>query len=255
MEVDSGGINVKFTWDEELSELHAGTNWGPSTRAHCSAIKLLRQAMLKSPKWEGRLAGKVDAMIREHLGDLKHLIKEHGSLADALASAVELEGSLVEAVTDLKAEMDRFWEELKDFAMEADISKEYILNIITRIREHAKRETLRCAELVDNLYETVHLLLQSPPGSSTTLASPIQPLIPGKLLHGLDGDTCFGFVNMGGNVVALTMNYLFSVVQDLQSKVDVLTERPKNTRVYLKPFPPSHSSGSGLSPRTPPGEV
>jgi hypothetical protein len=111
-------------------------------------------------------------MIREHLGDLKHLIEEYGSLADAMASAVESGGSLVEAVADLKAEMDCFWEELKEFALEANVSKEYIPDIITHVWEHAKREMLHCAELIEDLYETVHLLLQSPPGSSTTLAPP-----------------------------------------------------------------------------------
>ncbi len=50
IEVDSGGTNIEFTWDEELSKLGAGTNWGPSACAHCAAIKLLRQAMLKSPR-------------------------------------------------------------------------------------------------------------------------------------------------------------------------------------------------------------
>jgi hypothetical protein len=38
---------------------------------------------------------------------------------------------------------------------------------------------------------------------------------------------------MGGNDIAPTMNYLFSVVQDLQSKVDVLTKRSKNTGVIF----------------------
>ena len=40
----------------------------------------------------------------------------------------------------------------------------------------------------------------------------------------LEGDTPLGVASVGGSETALTSNYLFGLIRDLQAKVDVLTE-------------------------------
>jgi hypothetical protein len=51
---------------------------------------------------------------------------------------------------------------------------------------------------------------------------------------GIDGDTPQGIVSVGGCETVITSNYLFGLIQELQAKVDVLTERSKNTGVIFR---------------------
>jgi hypothetical protein len=49
----------------------------------------------------------------------------------------------------------------------------------------------------------------------------------------VDADTPLGTVSIGGNATTVTATMLFSMVRDLQAKVEVLTERLKNTGVIF----------------------
>jgi hypothetical protein len=46
---------------------------------------------------------------------------------------------------------------------------------------------------------------------------------------GIDGNTLLGVASVGGCETVIMGNYLFSLIRDLQAKVDVLIERSKNT--------------------------
>ena len=56
----------------------------------------------------------------------------------------------------------------------------------------------------------------------------------GDNILGIDSDTPLGVASVGGNEIVITANYLFGLIRDLQAKVDVLTERSKNTGVIFK---------------------
>jgi hypothetical protein len=144
MDIDPMGVECKFGWEEDISKLGIRTDWGLSAWAHHAAIDLLRYAMLKSSKWEVQLSIKVDARICKQLGKLKHLIEEHGSLADAMTASFESGEALMEDADALKAEMERFYKELKAFAEEAYISKEYLLDIISRVCQNTKKDSCCC---------------------------------------------------------------------------------------------------------------
>ncbi len=45
---DESDLEVKFDWQDDISNLGAGTDWGPPVRAHRAAIDLLRRAMMLS---------------------------------------------------------------------------------------------------------------------------------------------------------------------------------------------------------------
>jgi hypothetical protein len=46
-------------------------------------------------------------------------------------------------------------------------------------------------------------------------------------------DTPLSTVSIGGNATPLMANLLFTMIQDLQAKVDILTERSKSTGVIF----------------------
>jgi hypothetical protein len=48
-------------------------------------------------------------------------------------------------------------------------------------------------------------------------------------IQGIDNNTPLGVATVGGKEVVISANYLFSMVRELQAKVDILTECSKNT--------------------------
>jgi hypothetical protein len=50
---------------------------------------------------------------------------------------------------------------------------------------------------------------------------------------GVDGNTPLGVATVGGSEIIISANYLFGMIRELQAKVDVLTERSKNTGVIF----------------------
>ena len=66
---------------------------------------------------------------------------------------------------------------------------------------------------------------------------------------GINGDTALGIASVEGCETVITANYLFGLIQDLQAKVDVLTERSKNTGVIFQQvaFPLKRSSIFGTA--------
>jgi hypothetical protein len=45
---DESDLKVEFDWQDDISDLGAGTDWGPPVHAHCAALDLLQRAMMLS---------------------------------------------------------------------------------------------------------------------------------------------------------------------------------------------------------------
>ena len=153
--------------------------------------------------------------------------------------------------------MDSFSKDIRVFAEPAKLSSETVLGIISRIRDkvnsrhQAMRSRLKMLEVV--LEEA-----RRPPSPPST-----QRISPANMMYGgagvLEGDTPLGVASVGGSETVLTSNYLFGLIRDLQAKVDVLTERSKNTGVIFQQvafsseaefiywYPHLNPSGSGLT--------
>jgi hypothetical protein len=71
-----------------------------------------------------------------------------------------------------------------------------------------------------------------PPLPPTT-PRPLSTLQMFASIQGIDGNTLLGVATVGGNKVVISANYLFNMVRELQAKVDILTERSKNTGVIF----------------------
>jgi len=195
--------------------------------------------------------------VKTQLGNLYDLIQEHGSLADAvqssLTSGVLAQGNLF----NLQSEMDSFSRDIRGFAASTKVSSETVLGFISRIRDKANSRHQEMKSRMQQL-ETASADASRPPSpppmrrtSSTTMMRGCAP--------GIDGNNPLGVASVGGCETVITGNYPFHLIRDLQAKVDVLTERSKNTGVIFQQVDFSseaefnywyahlNSSGSGLA--------
>ena len=266
-EMDEGdkASTFDFQWGETLDELD--TEVSPTASAHRTALELLGMFLIwstKSTAMEFRsrkrildgIGGETDE-VKTQLGNLYDLVQEHGSLADAVQTSLTSGGLVTGDLSDLQIEMDSFSKDIRVFAEPAKLSSETVLGIISRIRDkvnsrhQAMRSRLKMLEVV--LEEA-----RRPPSPPST-----QRISPANMMYGgagvLEGDTPLGVASVGGSETVLTSNYLFGLIRDLQAKVDVLTERSKNTGVIFQQvafsseaefsywYPHLNPSGSGLT--------
>ncbi len=72
--MDEDKEEFRFCWDDDISQLGEGTEWGPVACLHRVALELLRQAITSNTKevrsLETSLSYKIDEGIREQLGEL-----------------------------------------------------------------------------------------------------------------------------------------------------------------------------------------
>jgi hypothetical protein len=111
--MDTG--NGEFVRDNALAALEV--EWAPTTQAHCVAIKLLQQAgsklFTKKKRFAALLEGQMTKALQTQLGDLEHIVREHGSIATALATSIESGTTSVKEILRLRVELDAFGEEVK----------------------------------------------------------------------------------------------------------------------------------------------
>ena len=73
--------------------------------------------------------------MKAQLGNLYNLVREHGSLADAVQASLTSGGLVQGDFSDLRIEMDSFSEVIQVFADSAKMSSETVISINSRIRE------------------------------------------------------------------------------------------------------------------------
>ncbi len=123
--------------------------------------------------------------------------------------------------------MDDKGEELKRFAKAADVMKEFLLGITTCISD---LDWWGNKKALDKIHQVEELL-----GKATANCP---PSLPPTLRTSVTSaaaciDTPLGTVSIGGNATPLMANLLFTMIQDLQAKVDILTEWSKSTGVIF----------------------
>jgi len=133
-----------FQWGEPLEEDEDAESH-PTASAHCKALELLGRflvSLTKSTKAEfgslkkilDGIAGETDE-VKAQLGNLYDLVREHGSLADAVQASLTSGGLVQGDLSDLRIEMDSFSDDIRVFADSAKMSSETVLSIFSRIRE------------------------------------------------------------------------------------------------------------------------
>jgi hypothetical protein len=152
-----------------------------------------------------------------HLAELGHLIMQHGALTTALGNIAD-----AAAVSKVRAELGAFDQRINDYAAAADVSKVELITMITNVLNHNKRTNQHAISRISAIEQLLDVALPSFTGSSSS-PSPR-----------LDQNTSFGTVEIGVNEQDLTMFLVFSMICELKAKVEVLTDRSKNTGVIFE---------------------
>ncbi len=105
-------------------------------------------------------------------------------------------------------------------AAETETSNNTLLQLMTRVYD----STSRWFESFDQHLLAVKSVHHETDGGDGTIAST-------SLTQGLMADTIFGTGHIGGVSMDLTMNALFAMVRTLEAKVQVLSDRTKNTGI------------------------
>jgi len=134
---------------------------------------------------------------------------------------------------DLREDMNEFSANLKHYSDAAEVSSTTILQIIARIREHANVRHIEIKERVTRLEHGIAQIQRpsTPPLPSHATATTSQVLAASS---DIDGERPLGIAQIGGTETVITANYLFGLIRDLQAKVEILTERFKNTGVIFQ---------------------
>jgi hypothetical protein len=230
-----------FQWGEPLDDEDAESH--PTASAHRKALELLGRFLITLTKSTAAelgslkriidgIAGETDE-VKAQLGNLYDLVREHGSLANAVQASLTAGGLDQGDLSDLRSEMNSFSDDIRGFAASAKMSSETVLSIVSRIREKSNSRHQAMRNRLKILEEAVEEARRPP---SPPL--PRRSSSPANMVYGgtgvLDGDTPLGVASVGGCDTVLTSNYLFGLIRELQAKVDVLTERSKNTGVIFQ---------------------
>ncbi len=165
--------------------------------------------------------------IRAKLGNLDSLISKHGTLEGTLKTALESGTASYNKILELRERMDDLGEELKCFAKAADVTKEFLLGIITRVSDLGWRGNKKALDKIRQVKELLgEATANRPPSPPPTLRTSVTSAAACI-------DTPLGTVSIGGDATPLTANLLFTMIQDLQAKVDILMEWSKSTGVIF----------------------
>ncbi len=213
-----------------MSEIGEGMDWGPIAQAHRTALELLWDAVSQSYhdrcKLEDFLEEKISLEVRSNLGNLNRLIQEHGLLGDTISEAIMLGKSTAYKLHLIKKDIGTFRDKLTAFADAAKVSKEYPLCLISQVLDVEQDSSKKASKQLNQ----VKLVLRQgvPPVPTETLTPPQLTQMQGLSRTGsFDADTPLGSVQIGGSNTQLIVNMLFSIVRDIQAKVDMLNKQSK----------------------------
>jgi hypothetical protein len=137
-----------FKWETPLEGLE--TDWAPTASTHCKALEMLGTILASTTKSSSvemqslerviRRIGGESQDVKTQLGNLKHLIQEHGSLADAVQAMLTADSFVQDNLTALREDIDTFSKELQEFASFVKVSLETVLTIIARIQDKANTQ-------------------------------------------------------------------------------------------------------------------
>jgi hypothetical protein len=125
--------------------------------------------------------------------------------------------------------MDELGEELRNFAMTTNVSKGFLLNVIARVRDNTQQGSKRALDKAIKIKQLLHC------GMANQGQPPLPPVTHRVTLSStaIDANTQLGMVNIGGTTSPLTVSMLFTMVSDLQAKVDILNKHSKSTKVIF----------------------
>jgi hypothetical protein len=142
----------------------------------------------------------------------------------AITFALDVGGLVNKDIDALWDNMNRFHQELEQYAATAEVSNENILKVLVKMQEMSNSRNSEVRARMTCLENTMASFHPGPPSPPTT------PRCPSTLqmfagIQGMDGNMPLGVATVGGNKVVISANHLFNMVRELQAKVDILTKQ------------------------------
>jgi hypothetical protein len=225
-------IKVNIEWDYEEVE---NSNWAPMACTHCQAMEMLVQALKSTSRMSSKERREMEQWWREWHGplDIKaraallDLVNKHGSLAEAVSSMCSAGDLFNEELGTIGEDMTTFQEDVEQYATAANLLNSTILQVVTKMREMSNSRHADVKARLAQVQAVTRVFGQPrPPSPPRPHSNPHQAFAG---VQEITGDTPLGVATIGGSEVVISANYLFGMLQDLQVKIDVLTERSKNT--------------------------
>ncbi len=172
---------IELVWDDGMDS--NPSDWRPTARAHCIAIKFLQQAISKSyvekKHFPALLEGHMTKAVCTQLGDLEQIVCDHGSISTALANALSSGITNAEDMSALQGRLARFERQIQEFVNEALISKEYLLGLITQVLDVAQEGTQRSMDRIVCVKQLFNQGIRQPWGlhMQTSVAPPLLPTL------------------------------------------------------------------------------
>jgi hypothetical protein len=154
------------------------------------------------------------------IGLIDSLVSRHGSVAVAIDMALT-RGEETEP-TVISAQLDHFQQELDVVAAKTKTSKNMLLQLMMRVCN----STSRGFKSFDHRLLAVKSVRYETDRGDKTIAATSLP-------QELTADTFLGTGHIAGVSMDLTMNVLFAMVRTLEAKVQVLSDRTKNTGIQF----------------------
>jgi hypothetical protein len=241
VDIDLQGMDVEvnFDWPEDPPI-------GQPSGCHRAAIELLQSALqdsitasktqMHSRAQEIRelkrmilLATAEDNKSKALFGRIECLAKEHGSLAHALETVVQVGHDAHEGLVTLSGHFDTFCDGLKDCMLKTTLTQDSLVKLMGWVQANEAKRSQALAACVSALKQMV-----SPLGTATAITPVVNvPVI--RASGTIDTDTSFGNGHIGSMPMEITMNFLFNKIKDLEAKVHILQERVKNMGIIFHP--------------------
>ncbi len=134
------------------------------------------------------------------------LVPKHGTLTGTLKTALELGTAFYNNILELREQMDNLGEELRHFATAVDVTKEFLLGIITHVSDLGWQGNKKAPNKIRQVKEllgkaTANHPPSPPPTLRTSMTSAAACI-----------DTPLGTISIGGNATPLTANLLFTMI-------------------------------------------
>ncbi len=163
---------------------------------------------------------------------LQALVCKFGLVTEAVTFTMDVGGLVNKDIEALWDDMNRFHQELEQYAATAEVSNGNILKVIAKMQEMSNSRNSEVRARMTHLENAMASFHPGPPSPPTAPRCPrTSQAFAG--IQGIDGNTPLGVATKGGNKVIISANYLFNMVRELQAQVDILTEQSKNTGVIF----------------------
>ncbi len=173
------------------------------------------------------LATAKDKKSKALFGRIECLAKEHGSLAHALETAVQVGHNTREGLVTLSGHFDTFCDGLKDCILKTTLMRDILVKLMGRVQANEAKRSQALAACVSALKQMV-----SPLGTATAIA----PVVNAPVVQAsgtIDADTSFGTGHIVSMPMEITMNSQFDKIKDLEAKVHILQEHAQNMGIIF----------------------